>query len=146
MDESDEIACKKLILNDGYQKSFAPKTNEKLKILVDIHIDNVLDLDEGRSAMTLKFKMVVEWMDSRLKFINLKEDNFSNILTAEETEQIWMPVLTFVNTEHQNEAHFNNGSSFNTIKIDPGAKAYLTGYDELRNGKLFNGKDWARAF
>lgn len=147
VDRSDELNCQKLIIEEGYRDTFAPQTDEgKAKVYIDIEIDNVLELDEVLSTMTLQFKMIVEWIDPRLAYINLKENHRKNILTSSESQGIWMPILVFANTENKDQANFKNASGFTTIKINPGAKSSPTQLNELQNGNLNKGKEWSVLF
>lgn len=143
-DSSDEHDCLKLILENGYMESYTPLADDggPAQVSIDIDIDNVLELDENLSIMTLQFKMTLEWTDARLKFINLKTDPMKNELSKAESQSIWMPVLVFSNTEHRDIATFKNSSGFNTVKINPGAKAYPTDWSQLKNGMIYSGKDW----
>jgi len=46
---------------------------------------NVLELDEVISKMTLQLKLTVEWIDSRLEYVDLKSDQNLNGLTPQES-------------------------------------------------------------
>ena len=42
----------------------------------------------------------MEWFDSRLKFRNLKPKLKQNLVADAEAEQLWIPELYFLNTDH----------------------------------------------
>ena len=44
-----------------------------------------------------QFELSLTWFDPRLKFYNLKDDS-QNILSREEQNEIWLPVVVFDNT------------------------------------------------
>ena len=84
-----------------------------------IEIINILSLDEAQSSMTIQLKLTVEWIDSRLEFVNLKNKQEMNTLTPEELDQIWMPTLVFSNTQNKQLAYFRN-NSITTVQPNEG--------------------------
>ena len=86
-----------------------------------IEIINILSLDEAQSSMTIQLKLTVEWIDSRLEFVNLKNKQEMNTLTPEELDQIWMPTLVFSNTQNKQLAYFRN-NSITTVQPNEGKR------------------------
>ena len=62
-------------------------------------IASVLSISEVNEIFRVKFQLAMVWKDSRLTFLNLKKDNFLNVVSAVEAENIWTPVVIFRNTE-----------------------------------------------
>ena len=65
--------------------------------------------------LQLKFNLRMEWMDARLEFYNIKLDETMNVITTEELERIWLPIIVFDNTE-SDQRSILDGKSFATIK------------------------------
>ena len=82
-------------------------------------------MDEAISKMTLQLKLTVEWIDSRLNYVDLKREKNLNRLKPQEIQNIWMPTLVFTNTKMRQEADFKNISTFATISINEGRKLFL---------------------
>ena len=59
----------------------------------------MLSISEVNEIFRVKFQLAMVWKDSRLTFLNLKKDNFLNVVSAVEAENIWTPVVIFRNTE-----------------------------------------------
>ena len=95
-------------------------SDEKLQLNTFIEIINVLELDEVLSLMTLQLKLTIEWIDSRLEYVDLNTNQNLNRLTTEEIGEIWMPTLVFINTKIRQEAYFKNQSTFASIIINDG--------------------------
>ena len=91
-----------------------------------VEIKNILELDEVLSLMTLQLKLTVEWIDSRLEYVDLKSDQNLNRLTPLEMDEIWMPTLVFTNTKMRQEADFKNKSAFASIRINEGTYAQIS--------------------
>ena len=82
-------------------------------------------MDEVTSKMTLQLKLTVEWIDSRLEYVDLKRDQNLNRLKPQETQDIWMPALVFTNTKMRQETDFKNKSTFASIRINEGTQLSL---------------------
>ena len=116
---------------------------EKLELLTTTEVTNILTLDEVESKMTLQvififkihvyspilkdyhrfmqMKLTISWIDNRISYMNLKDDDNLNTLSPLEKDMIWMPTLVFTNTKYREEANFKNESTFATIKINAGS-------------------------
>ena len=57
-----------------------------------------MTIDEKDSLFATKIHLTLTWRDSRLQLYNVKNDINLNILPAHEKESIWVPVITFNNT------------------------------------------------
>lgn len=58
LDSSDEFDCERVALSKGYLKYSPPKSaySDTLKLLTDVRITNILDLNEINSKMTLQVR------------------------------------------------------------------------------------------
>ena len=61
---------------------------------------NLVEVDE---SMVLKYRMTLKWKDSRVKFRNLKKENYLNTLSSDEAGKIWYPKVIFYNTRDTEE-------------------------------------------
>ena len=62
----------------------------------------------------LKFSLRMTWVDARLDFYNIKLDETMNVVSLEELNRIWLPVIIFHNTE-RGQRTINDEESFATI-------------------------------
>ena len=108
-------------------------SDEKLLLNTSIEIINVLELDEVLSLMTLQLKLTIEWIDSRLEYVDLNTNQNLNRLTTEEIGEIWMPTLVFINTKSRQEADFKNKSTFASVIINDGNINILKKITKLYN-------------
>ena len=65
--------------------------------------------------LQLKFNLRMEWVDARLEFYNIKMDETMNVVTIEELNRIWLPIIVFDNTE-SDQRTILDGKAFATIK------------------------------
>ena len=61
----------------------------------------IQDIQEVGQYVELKFKISLEWLDTRVLFYNLKNDTKLNSLSLEEQLSLWNPKLVFLNTKKE---------------------------------------------
>jgi len=110
LDESDEDECKMIFMKDNYNKKIAPFIFDKINnrnipvnVNVSMSVIDIIKIEEVDHTFTLKFRLVLEWYDYRIKYWNLKKSRSANALAIEEVQKLWIPFLVFDNTEN-NEA------------------------------------------
>ena len=64
--------------------------------------------------LQLKFSLRLTWVDARLDFFNIKIDETMNVVSLDELNRIWLPVIIFYNTE-RGQRTINDDESFATI-------------------------------
>ena len=75
----------------------------------------VQSINEVDKIITLKFRISIQWMDSRVAFYNLKMDETLNSLSLKEQFSLWTPTIVFWNTEKQLKTT-NDNECFASIK------------------------------
>ena len=114
-DLSDERECKIVALDEErYLKDDTPpplKPGDKQEVTLSLEIQNILNIREVQKIISLKFKLEQIWMDARLQYYNLKEDEELNTLMASEKQEIWVPSILFSNTR-QDFASKNDEQTF----------------------------------
>ena len=73
----------------------------KVNVTVSMSMDltNFLKVDETQDIFETKLMLHLTWLDSRLKFNNLKVDSNKNMMANDERYQIWSPPALFENTK-----------------------------------------------
>ena len=103
-DFSDESECKIVALDkDRYKKDNTPSPadpdKEKLEVILNIDVQNILGIKEVQKILALKFDLEACWKDDGLQFHNLKLDEDLNTLVYAEKQSIWVPQILFSNTK-----------------------------------------------
>ena len=96
-----------LTLSAGYDKnvppfkmkSFVNNTITPVTVNVTITLLKMMGIDEDKNTIDLKFEIMLEWLDYRLSFNNLKEQTYLNALTEDDKKSIWLPIVVFDNTD-----------------------------------------------
>ena len=105
-DASDELDCEKIMVPKSYLNEAPPPPMDNdmfADIFLSINVIEVLDLNEVDAAMVLQYRMTLRWRDSRVKFRNLKKENFLNTVGREDAAKIWYPQVVFYNTREMEE-------------------------------------------
>ena len=108
-DKSDELNCRILNLEAGYNKRVPPvgTTGKKVKTLkpaevnVSLTLYKIVAIKEDEHSIQLQFQISLQWKDKRATFYNLKPASYLNALSSEEIETIWLPLVVYVNTDQQ---------------------------------------------
>ena len=144
-DKSDEINCQSIKFpnHNSYMKNLPPPPfkpmgyTEKSPIYLEMIVYSVLELDEMHSMMKLQLELQAKWIDTRLEFTNLKSEHYSNRLTGEEKQKIWLPPLRFANNKEKKKAMLED-DSIGYILLSQNASFH---FHPLFKTKIFSGKD-----
>ena len=102
-DFSDETNCTLLQIFPGYHQNLPPRdvseTGSALTLAVNLSI-NFLSVDTLQMTLISSYILQITWYDSRLKFVNLKDQSSLNVLSKSKLADIWIPSVSFVNTEN----------------------------------------------
>ena len=74
----------------------------------------IQEIKEIEQIVQLKFSLRMTWVVARLDFYNIKLDETMNVISLEELNRIWLPVIIFHNTE-RGQRTINDEESFATI-------------------------------
>ena len=142
-DASDENLCKMLDIEKNYNKGTPPFIVEKKSKLmrpayvnISLTITDIIDIVEVKHEIEMKFHILMEWFDHRLKFHNLKESLSSNVPTDDEIESLWLPNVIFSNTKN-NEATFLTPDTIIAVKRE--GKVNLAKADKVHEVNIFDG-------
>ncbi|CAL4100647.1 unnamed protein product, partial [Meganyctiphanes norvegica] len=102
-DGSDERNCVLIDIPDTYRQDIAPVRSLKnesapLNIKYHIYIESI-DIDTRMMQMHVNFRNTKVWYDSRLKYLNLNEDFHLNQVPKTIQNQLWSPMIEFLNTK-----------------------------------------------
>ena len=105
-DESDELSCKILVLQHGYNTEVHPiaakgiQTN-LLPIGVALTLQKVIAIEEVDYSISFKYKISLTWRENRARYQNLKTDSSNNLIRQEEVKMLWLPLVIYWNTDQE---------------------------------------------
>ncbi|XP_069184716.1 uncharacterized protein [Procambarus clarkii] len=102
-DETDEDSCSILQVPAGYP-SFKPPKNledpsQPLQPYLRFQFLRFLKIEDVEETINLEFVVYIMWKDSRLTYMNLRDNIYANKLPEKETDRIWKPKLQFPNVK-----------------------------------------------
>ena len=101
-DKSDELDCKILKLEDGYNLKVPPigikakgnvKSLRQVKVKVAMTLYKVVSIVVEDHSIELQFQIGLEWKENRATFYNLKSKHYLNALSEDEIKTIWLPLI-----------------------------------------------------
>ena len=96
-DISDEKDCKIVMVDPkNYLKDKAP---QEAVVKLKVELLKILEIGEVAMLYRSKYAMYLEWLDPRITFHNLHENQNLNSLVEEEKNTIWTPSFIFHNTD-----------------------------------------------
>ncbi|XP_068220377.1 uncharacterized protein [Palaemon carinicauda] len=100
-DESDEDNCAILRIPEDYRSFKPPKNilNSSLPLqpLLKIEFLRFLSIEDVKESIQIEFMIQLSWPDSRIKYMNLRDDTLANQLAEGEINEIWRPSTNFPN-------------------------------------------------
>ena len=75
----------------------------------------IQDIQEVAQYIEVKFRITLQWVDARVTYYNIKEDENMNSLTLDEQLSLWTPTIVFRNTKEQLRT-VNDENTFAIIK------------------------------
>ena len=147
-DGTDEVGCKIVRFPESYNKAVT-SNNEKSDLNTSVVIHNILSIDEIEGNIRLTVRLILEWHDSRLTFLDLNTNPDFNVLEDNEFSDIWKPELIFINVEQKDFEYsikphirismdaseifnFADYTSVSSAKLYPGNTSIIRWYSEFR--------------
>ncbi|XP_023325929.1 uncharacterized protein LOC111699471 isoform X1 [Eurytemora carolleeae] len=145
VDESDEENCRMINVKSNYNKKISPfkvdpitKANIPANVNISFVIRDVLKIEEKDHVYTMKFIMIMEWYDYRINYFNLKVNHSLNAMSAEEIQNLWIPLVLFENTETNEFTKGDDDTELTVIREGNFTRSADTFTEEIN---IFSGKD-----
>ena len=108
-DGSDEEDCNLITLGKGYDKQAPPFSRTSLlnativpvSVNVSMKIFKLSAINEEENTIDMQFEVILEWIDYRLTYNNLKTDLYLNALSDVEMRSLWLPLVIYENTDQK---------------------------------------------
>ena len=131
-DGTDEENCKILQVPKSYAKDIPPASN----ITMAIHIIEIVDVSENYNTITIRFRLLLEWKDSRLKYKNLRTKSDSNVVPDDEASFLWRPEIDFPNL-----ISYINKERFGILYISKMSEDFRIVKDGVTTNEVYDGSE-----
>ena len=146
------MGCRLLVLKDGYNKRVPPISAKSaldrsivpVSVGVSIVLMEVVSIDEVDHSIQLQFEVILNWMENRATYLNLKEKAALNKMTDEDVKKLWLPLLIYTNTDQKKTTRLGdngNGEWRTTVTITREADFTAANEDELDETNIFAGAE-----
>ena len=147
-DETDEMGCQILVLKNSYRKTTPPikvtTVNREQAVIpcnvtVSITLLDVASIRESKNEIDLKFMVVLQWLDFRAVYYNLKNESSQNILDEQDVKNLWIPNLFYQNNkDNDNTKTALDRSDLKILRKGKFARSGLEVADEI---EIFEGSE-----
>ena len=138
MDASDEKNCKIIHIGGNYNPNIGDVGLDNVtEVNVTTEILSLLAINDKDGTIRAQLKIQLDWKDSRLDYLNLKDSSVENKLNSKDTESIWKPILHLFDTDiNKREQH--NSETITVKKNDTDEPSY-TDSSILHNEHVYHG-------
>ena len=146
-DRSDENNCKVLVLGEGYNRNVPPvpvdnKANGVVNLSVSIDILKLVDIDEEDFTIEIQFSILLQWVEDRATYQNLKEKRSLNALTQKDIELLWLPEVIYENTDQKESTRLGVQWEWKTtVVVERNKSGTPAGLESVDETKIFKGEE-----
>ena len=145
-DKSDERNCKILVLEEGYNKNVPPVNSKEPVVNVSISIDllELVDIDEEDYSIEIQFEIMLNWMENRATYNNLKKTDALNALTQDDILKLWLPEVIYENTDQKESTRLGDGTwEWKTIVVvrREEENGTMSGPESVDETEVFSGSE-----
>lgn len=112
-----------------------------LTIFPTIHILRVIHVSDVEESVKMELVVSSEWVDPRVTFFNLNDEDALNALSTRDTERLWVPEVHFLNAHdgaakalHKKAYAVRSGNAslrdFNAVDMGEGSATLVSDGDE----------------
>ena len=149
-DKSDEIGCKMLLLDYGYNKEVPPITIQSLvvesikavPVKISLTLLKVVAILEEDHGIELQFQITLEWKENRATYHNLKKKSYLNALSMDDINRLWLPLVVYTNTDQQETTRLGENWEWKTrVSVKREGNGEASEPHMLHESEIFKGKE-----
>ena len=116
------------------------KGNKLLPVQVSLTLQKVVDIEEVDYSISFKFKIALGWYENRVTYHNLKNGSRNNLLSQEEVNMLWLPLVVYWNTDQEETTRLGENWEWTTdIFVQREGKAKRNSFSHLDEAYIFQG-------
>ena len=105
-------------------------------------LQKVVAIEEVDYSISFKFMISMTWRENRVVYQNLKHDSTNNLLTQEEVNMLWLPLVIYWNTNQEETTRLGVEWEWTTnvmVQREGGARRNLM--TDIDEAELFKGSE-----
>ena len=109
---------------------------------VSLTLQKVVAIEEGDYSISFKFKINLIWRENRVTYQNLKTDSTNNMLTQEEYNMLWLPLVIYWNTDQEETTRLGESWEWKTdVMVQKEGEAKRNAIDDIDEAEIFQGSE-----
>ena len=109
---------------------------------MSIDILKLVDIDEEDFTFEIQFSLLLQWVEDRTTYQNLKEKRSLNALTQEDIELLWLPEVIYENTDQKESTRLGVQWEWKTsVVVERNKSGTPAGLESVDETKIFKGEE-----
>ena len=109
---------------------------------VSFTVYKIVAINEDDHSIDLQFQIGLEWSENRATYHNLKPESYLNALSIQEINTLWLPLVTYLNTDQQETTRLGENWEWTTeVNVKREGNFTLSGHEVLDETYLFKGDE-----
>lgn len=120
---------------ENYQAKYAPQpqNNQRLEVGVGIEVFGMDNIDLQQLSFELNFDLFLIWNEGRFdRLYNLRTEKFSNKISTEGAEKLWIPNVEFKNSRQRIFVTLDDQTSLSVSSRGNSTPAGIEEFNEAR--------------
>ena len=111
-------------------------------VKVSITLLKVVSIKEEDHSIEFQFEITLEWMEKRATYHHLNTDMYLNVLSLDDINQLWLPLVIYTNTDQQETTRLGENWEWSThVNVKRKGNFTRSGYEVLDETELFKGEE-----
>ena len=147
-DESDEEGCQMIVLKKNYNKRIPPVVSGRsgvvipVKVSIAINLMKVVEIEETDHSIQLQFGIKMTWKENRVQYRNLKTETSLNVLSEEDFNRIWLPLIVYDNTDQKETTRLGENWEWMTmVTVTREGEFVRSGVEDVEEVEIFEGSE-----
>ena len=112
------------------------------EVRVSLTVYKIVAINEADHSIDLQFQIGLEWSENRATYHNLKPESYLNALSIQEINTLWLPLVTYLNTDQQETTRLGENWEWTTeVNVKREGNFTLSGHEVLDETYLFKGDE-----
>ena len=111
-----------------------------IPVRLSITLLKIVGIEEAENSIDLQFQIEMEWYENRATYNNLKENSGMNVLSEEGVKSLWLPLITYTNTDQKDTTRLGMQDEWSTqVKVRREGNLIRGGLEIVDEVEIFQG-------
>ena len=109
---------------------------------VNLTLEKVVAIEEVDYSISFKFMINLIWRDKRVTYQNLNDDSADNLLSQEEINMLWLPLVIYWNTDQEETTRLGDSWEWKTdVSVQKEGESQMNSKEDIDEAEIFKGSE-----